>query len=57
MRGDARKTKLDNWAGRKGGNALELRTGLEVILVIFPKQRHEQIDIKQPGHVVRLSIS
>ncbi len=57
MRGDARKTKLDNRAGRKGGNAPEPRTGPGVMLVIFPKQRHEQIDIKQSGHGVRLSIS
>ncbi len=57
MRGDARKTKLDNRAGRKRGNVLEPRTGLGVVLVIFPKQRHEQVDIKQSGHGVRLSIS
>ena len=49
MRGDARKTQLDN--------ALEPGTGLGVMLVIFPKLRHEQIDIKQSGHGVRLSIS
>jgi hypothetical protein len=57
MRGDARKTQLDNRTGRKGGNALEPGTGLGVMLVIFPKLRHEQIDIKQSGHGVRLSIS
>jgi hypothetical protein len=28
-----------------------------VLLVIFPEQRHEQIDIQQSGHGVRLSIS
>jgi hypothetical protein len=28
-----------------------------VMLVIFPEQRHEQVDIKKPGHGVRLSIS
>jgi len=57
MRGHARKTKLGHRAGRKGGNALEPRTGLGVMLVIFPKQRHEQVDIKQSGHGVPLSIS
>ena len=57
MRGDARKTKLGNRAGRKRGNDLQPRTGLVVMLVIFPKQRHEQVDIKQSGHGVRLSIS
>jgi len=57
MRGDARKTKLDNRAGRKAGNTLEPRTGPGVMLVIFPKQRHEQVDIKQSGHGIRLSIS
>jgi hypothetical protein len=28
-----------------------------VMLVIFPKQRHEQVDIKQTSHGVRDSIS
>ena len=57
MRGNARKTKLDNRTGRKRGNALEPRTGMGVMLVIFPEQRHEQVDIEQSGHGVRLSIS
>ena len=49
MRGDARKTKLDNRAGRKRGNALEPRTGFCVMLVIFPEQRDEQVDVEQSG--------
>jgi hypothetical protein len=28
-----------------------------MMLVIFPEQRHEQIDIQQSRHGVRLSIS
>jgi CheY-like chemotaxis protein len=56
-RGDARKTKLDNRAGCKSWNVLKPRTGLSVIFMIFPKQRHEQIAIMQSGHSVRLSIS
>jgi Bacterial regulatory protein, arsR family len=55
--GDARKTKLDNRAGRKRGNILEPQTSLEVMLMIFPEQCHEQVDIQQSGHGVRLSIS
>lgn len=57
MRGYARKTKLDNRAARKRGNALEPQTGFCVMLMIFPEQRHEQVDIEQSGHGVRLSIS
>ena len=57
MRGDARKTKLDNRAGRKRGNILEPSAGFCVMLVIFPEQRHEQVDVEQSGHGVRLSIS
>ncbi len=57
MRGDARKSKLHNRAGRKRGNIPEPRTGFYVMLVIFPEQRHEQVDVEQSGHGVRLSIS
>jgi hypothetical protein len=57
MRGDARKTKLDNRAGRKRGNIFEPRAGFCVLLVVFPEQRHEQVDIQQSGHGVRLSSS
>jgi len=57
MRGYARKTQLNHRAGRKRGNTLEPRTGLTVMLVIFLEQRHEQVDIEQSGHGVRLSSS
>jgi hypothetical protein len=30
---------------------------LRVMLMIFPEQRHEQVDIQQSRHGVRLSIS
>ena len=57
MRGDARETKLHHRTGRKRGNAFQPRTRLDVVFMIFPEQRHEQIDIQQPGHGVWLSSS
>ena len=44
-------------SGSEGGNIFEPETGLRVMLVIFPEQRHEQIDIQQARHGVRLSSS
>jgi len=57
MRRDARKPKLNHRAGRKRGNALEPQTRLSVMLMIFPEQCHEQVDIEQPGYGVWLSSS
>ena len=57
MRGDARKTKLDHRARRKRGNILEPGARPNVMLMIFPEQSHEQVDVEQSRHGVRLSIS
>ena len=57
MRGDARESKLSDGTGGKGGNLLEPGTDFGVMLMILPEQGHEDIDVEQAGHGVRLSIS
>src|SRR5207249_2575752 len=57
MRGDARKAELGNRTGGESGNALEPRADFGVVLVVFPEQGHEGVDVEQAGHGVRLSSS
>jgi len=57
MRGNARKGKLNYRAGRKRENSFEPRTAFDVVLMIFPEQGHQQVDVKQASHSVWLSIS
>ena len=53
----AGKAKLRNRTGGESRNALEPCAHFGVLLMVFPQQRHENVDVEQAGHGVRLSSS